>query len=273
MVLPVEKLTLRSAMNCTTCGAAVQTSATFCHRCGAPVAPGGAAVAVGLQEPPIRFTFEASALGLFGRSLLLGLSGIFLVPLPWTISWFTRWFAGEVRANDGRTFNFHGKAKNVWVLVTVYVLMVILSAVLSVARDEDPDLGWLVFPDIAANLVLVCLGWFFLTWTVDHLEFGGKRWRFVGLFWGFLGWTVLVYVAIFTIIGWAWALAGLYNWTADNIRDAGGKLRFLGAGHQMLWRTIVMALSCVPIVTIPWAIKWYYDWLINQVELTPAVEA
>lgn len=260
-------------MNCITCGAAVDPSAAFCPSCGAPVAAGEIGAAVAAHEPAVRFTLEAGALGLLGRSLLVGLSAVFLIPLPWTICWFSKWFAGEVRANDGRTFDFHGAAKNVWALVAAYVSMVIISAVLGIARNEDPDLGWLVLPDIAINLVLVCLGWFFLRWTIDHLEFGGNRWRFAGSIWGFLGWTFLFYVAIFTIIGWAWALVGFYNWTADNIRDAGGKVIFVGAGHQILWRTFAMFLFCLPIVTFPWVIRWYYAWLISQVELLPEAEA
>jgi hypothetical protein len=260
-------------MNCTTCGAEVQTSATFCHHCGAPADGGPVTVAVAQAEPPIRFTLEASALGLFGRSLLVGLSGILIVPLPWTICWFASWFAGEVRAGDGRTFNFHGTAKNVWVIVSAYVLLTVISAVLGIVRDEDPDLAWLVFPDIAANLAIVGLGWFFLRWTLDHLEFGGNRWRFTGSFWGFVGWTLLFYLSILTIIGWAWAAVGLYIWIADNIEDAGGKVRFLGAGHQMLWRTIVMALWCMTLLGMPWAIRWFYAWLVSQVELTPTGEA
>lgn len=260
-------------MNCTTCGADVQPAATFCHQCGAPVAPGEAAVAVAVEESPVRFTLEASALGLFGRTLLVGLSGILLVPLPWTICWFVNWFAGEVRAGDGRTFDFHGAPQNVWAIVTAYVLMILTSAVLGVARDDDPDLAWLVLPDLAINLALFIVGWFFLRWAVNHLEFGGRRWRFAGSLWGFLGWNILFYVSFLTIIGWAWVAVGLYNWMADNVQDAGGKLRFLGAGYQMLWRTIVMALWCVTIIGIPWAIRWFYAWLISQVEVRPSAEA
>ena len=91
--------------------------------------------------------------------------------------------------------------------------------------------------------------------------------------WGFLGWNILFYVSILTIIGWAWAAVGLYNWIADNVEDAGGKLRFLGAGHQMLWRTIVRVLWCATLLGMPWAIRWFYAWLIGQVELTPAEQA
>ena len=255
-------------MNCTTCGQEVETPTTFCQHCGAPVG-GGASVAVPQAGPSIRFTLEASALGLFGRSLLLGLSAIFIVPLPWTTSWFASWFAGEVRAGDGRTFDFHGNAKNVWAIVTAYVLMIIISAILGAVGEEDPTLAWLVLPDIAINLAMLFVGWFFLRWAIDHLELGEKRWHFVGSVWGFLGWNILFYLSILTIIGWAWAAVGLYNWIADNVEDAGGKLRFLGTGHEMLWRTIVMVLWCATLLGLPWAIRWFYAWLISQFELTP----
>jgi hypothetical protein len=171
-------------MNCTTCGATVQTPVTFCHQCGAPVA-------VGVEEPPIRFTFEASALGFFGRGLLLGLSGIFIVPLPWTISWYTAWLAGEVRASDSQSFLFHGNARNIWKIAVVYVLLIVASTILGVVSEEDPSLAWLVLPDIVINLAMLFVGWFFLKWAIDHLELGGKRWRFVGSVWGFFGWNIL----------------------------------------------------------------------------------
>lgn len=261
-------------MNCNTCGAAVESAAEFCHHCGARVADGPAVTVADAQgEPPVSFTLEASALGLFGRSLLLGLSGIFIFPLPWTTCWFARWLTTQVRASDGRALIFHGEAKNVWKIVTAYVLMIITSSVLGVVREEDPDLEWLVLPDILINLGMLFVAWFFLRWTVNHLELGVRRWRFVGTVWGFLGWNFLFYLSILTIIGWAWAAVGLYSWIAEHIHDAGGKMRFLGAGHQMLWRTIVMVLWCATLLGIPWAVRWFYAWLISQVELTPEAEA
>jgi hypothetical protein len=71
-------------MNCTTCGAEVQAAATFCHQCGAPIRP-GAAVAVAVEESPIRFTLEAGALEIFGRALLAAFCSIFVVPIPWIL--------------------------------------------------------------------------------------------------------------------------------------------------------------------------------------------
>src|SRR5690606_1410139 len=116
------------------------------------------------------------------------------------------------------------------------------------------------------QIFALAIGWFFTKWFIDHLELRDKRWRFDGSIWSFVGWNLLVSVSILTIIGWAWAIAGLYNWICSHVQDAGGTLQFVGAGHQVLWRTLAMALFCLPILTFPWAIKWYYAWLISQVE-------
>ncbi len=259
-------------MNCNTCGAAVEAAAGFCHHCGAPIG-GGTAVAVATAESPIRFTLEAGALELFGRNLLMILSFPFIIPAPWTICWFTKWLAGEVRASDGEALEFRGTAGTVWKLVALYVLLVGVSISLGVIRgDEQPSIAT-VSQDVLLQLAALALGWGFLKWAVNHLEWNSRRWRFDGSIWGFLGWYLLLYVSVLTIIGWAWASVGLYNWIAEHVQDAGGTMQFVGAGHQMLWRTIVFVLFCVPILTIPWAIKWYYAWLISQLQLTQGAEA
>ena len=255
-------------MDCNSCGAALETEAGFCHRCGAPIG-GGAAVAVAEAGSPIRFTFEAGALEFFGRNLLTIFSFAFIVPAPWTICWFTKWLAGQVRSSDGQVLEFRGTAGSVWKLVALYVLLFAASITLGFLRgDTDPSVAT-VSQDVLLQLAVLAISWLFVKWGINHVEWNNRRWRFDGSIWGFLGWYLLIYVSVLTIIGWAWASVGLYNWIAEHVQDAGGKMRFLGAGHQMLWRTIVFVLFCVPILTIPWAIRWYYAWLVSQVELTP----
>jgi hypothetical protein len=256
-------------MTCNSCGATVETGAVFCHLCGAPVGAAPAAVGEPASAGPLRLSLEASALGLFGRSFLMALSFPFVIPVPWVISWFTGWLAGEVRASNGETFRFSGTAANVWKIIALYVLVYAVAFGTGLARDENDGPFWIYFPSLLSHLVMLALGWMFTRWTINHLELNGRQWRFDGSVWGFIGWNLLVSVSILTIIGWAWAMAGFYDWIASHVRDAGGDLRFLGAGHQVLWRTIVLVPFCIPIVTIPWAIKWYYDWLVSQLELTP----
>ena len=256
-------------MTCNSCGATVETGTVFCHLCGAPVGAAPSAVGEPASAGPLRLSLEASALGLFGRSLLMALSFPFVIPVPWVISWFTGWLAGEVRASNGENFRFSGTAANVWKIIALYVLVYAVSFGTGLARDENDGPFWVYFPSLLSHLVMLALGWMFTRWTINHLELNGRHWRFDGSVWGFIGWNLLVSVSILTIIGWAWAIAGFYDWVASHVRDAGGDLRFLGAGHQVLWRTIVLVPFCIPIVTIPWALKWYYDWLVSQVELTP----
>jgi hypothetical protein len=256
-------------MTCSSCGSEVEGGAGFCHLCGAPVVAEPNPVGESVGTVPLRFSLEASALGLFGRSILWALSIPFIVPIPWTLSWFSGWFAGEVEATNGERFRFSGTAANVWKLVALYVLAYALSFGVGFAREQDDSTVWLVWPDVLIQLMMIALSWVWLRWFIDHLRLGDRNWRFDGSVWGFLGWNLLVIVSFLTIIGWAWAMAGMYSWIADHVQDAGGKLRFLGAGHEVLWRSLVFILFVLPIITIPWAVKWYYGWLVSQLELTP----
>jgi hypothetical protein len=258
-------------MNCNSCGAPVQTGAGFCYQCGAPVG-GEAAVPVVQSEPPIRFTFEADALEFFLRGLLTALSFPFVIPVPWTLAWYWKWIAEQVRAGHGEYLRFWGAAANAWQIVLLYVLLFATSIGLSLLRSEGESNLTLFAGDIVIQLFSIALGWVFTKWFLDHVELRGRRWRFDGSVWVFVGWNLLLYLSFLTIIGWAWVLAGMYNWILSRLQNAGGTLQFVGGGHQVLWRTIAMMLFCLPIVTLPWAIRWYYAWVISQVQLTPAAE-
>lgn len=257
-------------MTCSSCGSEVEAGAGFCHLCGAPVrAEPEAVVAGSASTGPLRFELEAGALELFFRFLITGLSMVFVFPAPWTMAWFSKWLAGQVRANNGQAFDFRGTAGNVWKLVAVYVLLLGASIGVGIAQEQDPESIGLIVAYLVTQLALVAMGWAYARWFIDHLELGGRSWRFDGSIWGYIGWMLLFYLSFITIIGWAWAMVGLYSWIADHVQDAGGKLRFLGAGHEVLWRTLAMGFSCLFIIPIPWAIKWYYGWFVSQLELTP----
>lgn len=199
----------------------------------------------------------------------MSLSLVFVFPAPWTVAWFSKWLAGQVRASDGLTFDFAGSANNVWKLASGYVVLLAASIGVSFAQEKDPESVGLMVAYLATQLALVAMGWAFTKWFIEHLKLGDRRWRFDGSIWGYLGWILLFYVSFITIIGWAWALAGWYGWIADHVQNAGGKVRFLGAGHEVLWRTILLIPMCILIVTIPWAFKWYYGWFVSQLELAP----
>ncbi len=114
---------------------------------------------------------------------------------------------------------------------------------------------------------MIPLAWAYYRWLINHTELEGRLLRFDGSVWGYIGWLLLTYVSIFTIIGWAWVAAAFYRWIARHVQDAGGQVRFVGKGHQVLWRGIVYVLFCLPIVTLPWAVRWFFRWLVRQLEL------
>ena len=91
-----------------------------------------------------------------------------------------------------------------------------------------------------------------IVWFVSNLEFSaGPPLSFTGTYPGLLGWNLLVMISCITIIGWAWASAGMYRWFARNTHGQGLEFRFHGEGHQILWRNFVFAMSCVLIIPIP----------------------
>jgi hypothetical protein len=134
---------------------------------------------------------------------------------------------GGLRGDDGESFRFSGAASNVWRVLLTLVLLFGASITLAIVRGDDGSAKWL-WGDLLIQILSLYFSWTIVKWIIDHLELGGRRWRFDGSLLGFVGWNLLLYLSIFTIIGWAWALVGLYNWIADNVQDAGGKLRFLG---------------------------------------------
>jgi hypothetical protein len=40
--------------------------------------------------------FTASGLGYLWRALVLALTAIFIIPIPWTAWWFTRWLVSQL---------------------------------------------------------------------------------------------------------------------------------------------------------------------------------
>ena len=145
-------------------------------------------------------------------------------------------------------------------LAVLYGIVIILSF----HSGLDDELAWLQW---VATLVAIPVGWAYIRWFINHTQLGGHPLRFDGSVWAYIGWILLTYVSIFTIIGWAWVAAAFYRWFAGHVQDAGAQVRFMGKGHQVLWRVIVYILFCLPIVTLPWAMRWILRWYVRQFEL------
>lgn len=248
-------------MFCSACGAQVQDTAAFCPNCGTRLSSSttpthSVAVGAGIEH----FDLQTSALGLFFRSLGAGIGMALVVPAPWIVCWFARWFISQVRLDGQPRLSFRGSPASIAPLAIAFGLAILVALI----PGRDAGLTWW---QALANLAVVLLGYLFVRWFVNNTDIAGSSLQFDGSFWGYLGWLVFIYVSVITIIGWAWVGAAYYRWLAKHSRKAGGELRFVGKGHQLLWRTLVYILFCIPVVTIPWSIRWLARWAVQQFEL------
>jgi hypothetical protein len=188
-----------------------------------------------------------------------------VVPAPWIFCWYARWFVSQIHLEGRPRLSFRGTPASVAPLAICFGLAILVAVI----PGPDDSLTWW---QLLANLAMLPLGYAFVRWCVNNTEIAGSSPRFEGSFWRYLGWMLLTYASLVTVIGWAWVGAAYYRWLATNSRQAGGELRFVGKGHQLLWRTIVYVLFCIPVVTIPWSVRWLARWFIQQIELDHRVE-
>jgi hypothetical protein len=108
-----------------------------------------------------------------------------------------------------------------------------------------------------------------MRWVVSHLSSNGQPLpiTFNGSIWAFIGFQLLMFISIFTIIGWAWVITFWMRWICRNLAGTRREVVFNGSGLQVLWRTIVMSLLFILIIPIPWILRWYAKWYVSQTAL------
>ena len=226
-----------------------------------------------------RFDFTAGALGFFFRAFGLLFALTLVIPAPWAYCWYARWFASRV-CLSGTALTFVGAPGGVAVLAVCSGILLLVTVILGATDPTPPPGTWyeslllaIYGPgdvwNVTLSLAAIPLNWAVFRWVLNHIRFGSASFRFEGSVWGYVGWYLLTWISILTIVGWAWALAAFYRWMAQRTRHDEGTLDFVGRGHQLLWRFPALFLFCVPIVTIPWAIRWMTRWQIRQIEWRP----
>jgi uncharacterized membrane protein YjgN (DUF898 family) len=213
-----------------------------------------------------RLAFEGTALQFLGWILLSILAILAIFPIAWVMAAAARWFCRNLRFGDGTVATFHGEGKEILGWSVLYSLIVIAQAIVSIVMRGSSFVESLA-ANIVAAILLCAVGLQILKWFCSRTELssvGGLR--FTGKYVAYAGWVVLIQLAAYTIVGWAWAIAGMYRWTCRNIQGQGLRFRFLGKGHQILWRGLVAILGCIVIVTIPWMVMWVMRWMIGQIE-------
>jgi uncharacterized membrane protein YjgN (DUF898 family) len=202
-----------------------------------------------------RLVVQLGVWGLFWRTLLAVLGNLVVIPAPWTATTIYRYFGQNTWLPDGRRLTFAGTAGDIWYVFIGLALLGLIGQVHALAPlitlPLSAALNYLVFRWLCAKI---------------GAEDGSVKLEFTGGFWGYIGWSVLLFLSIITIIGWAWVMKFYVRWVCRNVS---GSLNFdfVGTGWGILWRTIVFALAAIFIIPIPWLMRWYTVWLLRQVRV------
>jgi hypothetical protein len=194
---------------------------------------------------------------LFGRTLLVVVSQLLVVPTPWAVTSFCQWFVDHLQVPDRPRVAFTGRAGDIW-----YIF--ILSALC----------GYVGFVEFALQLATLPLGVLFLViigrWFFRNLAWQGQvaPLKFTAGYWAMLGWYVLFTLSAITVVGWAWALAAWTRWMCRHVEGSAKRLIFTASGWGVLWRTLLFALSLLLIIPIPWTFRWYTSWVVSQFALS-----
>ena len=202
-------------------------------------------------------SLEAGTWALLGRALLMFIGNLLVIPAPWVVTGFYRWFVPHLRVPQRPNLGFAGQPGDIW-----YVF--VLLALCSYAGLSGVDyLEFILLP------VQGYLSWMTVRWFVANISSNGQRLplAFTGEPLIYVGWYLLGIVSIVTIIGWAWVMTAFMRWVCRNIAGTRREVTFIASGWQVLWRTMLFSLGVVLIIPIPWALSWYLRWTVSQFEL------
>ena len=215
--------------------------------------------------------FRGNGLEFLGWALIAALLSWLIIPAAWGAVLLYRWLVQNVSFSDGTEASFEGRGGEVW---GYFAVASILGFVPQISNAIDDPAGRfaasiaipiLLLP-FSAGIWLIITRWFFASVKLTC----GTPLRFVGRYGPYLGWTFLVVLSVYTIIGWAWATVAMVRWICRNIDAGGDSIRFQGTGADFLWRAIVAALACMFIIPIPWMAVWIMRWFVRNTVLQRA---
>ena len=217
------------------------------------VHPGGDAV-----------TADFGVWALLGRVLLAGIGVVLIIPAPWAMTSYYRWFIAHLRVPTIPEIGFTGRAGDIW---WVFVLIGLFAyAGVPQVSHHIPYVHHSHYLRLLVLLVEPVLSWLIVRWIVANLASQGQPLsaRFAGSIWGFIGWNLLLYLSVVTIVGWAWVTTAFLRWVCRNILEATRTVSFNASGWQVLWRTFVFVIAAIFIIPIPWVLHWYVRWYVSQ---------
>jgi GYF domain 2 len=222
---------------------------------GAVMGAGGYAGGGGYGGGPL--SLEIGIWGFLGRSLLMMIGLLLVIPAPWVATMFYRYVVEHVRVPGRPNLAFTGQVGDIW---WVFVLLGLCS------YAGSTGYSWL---PLLLIVVEAYLSWMVIRWIASNISSNGQKLpiEFKGSAIGYIGWYVLLMLSAITIIGWAWVTTAWMRWNCRNIAGTHREVVFNGSGIEVLWRTIVVVIACCFIIPIPWVLRWIAAWYTSQVSL------
>ena len=221
--------------------------------------PGGQiAVASAGQYSGGPLSIDFGILEFVWRSLALFVGLLFILPAPWALVWYMKWFISCVEVPGRPNLRFEGNAIT---LVPWYFGALVIGIGVAII-----GVRWL---NNLATLAEIAVYWLFIRWVIANLTSNDQPLglSFSGSIWAYLGWSILAVISFLTIIGWAWVYTAWARWFCRNIQGTQHEVIFNGTGLEFLWRSIVTAIACAFIIPIPWMYHWLMQWLASQTVL------
>src|ERR1700730_17561134 len=200
---------------------------------------------------------DLSIWALLGRALLLFIGFLLVIPAPWAAASCYGWFIERLRVPQRPNLGFTGRPGDIW-----YVF--VIQALCAYAGFSD---AW--YPSLIVIPLEAFLSWLTGRWIAANITSDGHHLplTFAGSALGYIGWYLLLYVSVLSIIGWAWVVTAWVRWSCRNIAGSRRELVCKARGWQSLWRTVVYAFLVGLIIPMPWAMGWYTRWYVSQFAL------
>ena len=224
--------------------------------------PGASPVAASSDDARGQLSVDLPLWSFLGWCILLVVGNLVVVPAPWIATGYYRWLFPRVHVPQRPNIGFTGQVGDIWY---VFIALAILGY-----AGLYGDLF-----QLAAIPLQAFLSWMILRWVVANISSNGQpiAMTFNGSPWAFIGWQFLMFLAMFTIIGWAWVMAAWMRWICRHVAGTRREIIFVGTGLQLLWRTLAFGLGCLLIIPIPWVLRWYFTWSMTQFALVDRARA
>src|SRR4051812_13182552 len=128
------------------------------------------------------------------RFIVMLIGTILVIPYPWVLVWFIKWFVPCISVPGRPNLSFEGNAMTIvpWYFGAIVVALVVYYLDIQVLH-------------FAVNIMEIALLWLFLRWDVANIASNGQLLglSFSGTGWAFVGWNILLAVSFITVLGWA----------------------------------------------------------------------